>query len=125
MLLRNGKNVLFSPPVIPKKINQKQLLNACAEKVPLEIANIITDFHHCSHCYNKKQIHCNLCNMCNINKNNHLYCNICKVCYPKYITKMFQNRLYHCTLNLHIHCDVCNSVKEYCMFNMMYKCNTC
>lgn len=123
MLLRNGKDVQFLKSL--PKINQKKLLNFSAQNLPSELLSIITDFHHCSHCYNNKQVHCNFCNRCNINKHNHLYCDICKVCFPKYITRTFQNRCYNNTLNLHIHCEVCDNIKDYNMYQMLYKCKTC
>lgn len=122
MLLRNGKDIPFG---LKTKINQREILNKCVENLPQELAYVITDFHHCAICFNKKQVHCNLCQTCDINKKNHLYCKECKMCYPKYMTRTFQGRTYLHTLNMHIHCEKCNMVKNYCMYNMMYKCRNC
>lgn len=120
MLLRSGKDLPF---ILKKsKTNQKEVLKKCVERLPYELSCAITSFHHCSYCYNSNQLHCNLCNTCNINKRNHLYCDLCKFCYPKYMTRTFQNRTYYHTLNLHLHCEKCKTVKEYCMYSMMYKC---
>lgn len=39
-------------------------------------------------------------------------CDKCKMCYAKYKTRIFNNIQYYHTLNMHIHCKICDTVKE-------------
>jgi hypothetical protein len=99
MLLRNGK------------IIGKDITISCVEKLPYEILSIISDYHHCKVCFRNKNKHCYNCNECNINEL-HMTCDKCKICYAKYKTRIFNNMQYYHTLNMHIHCKNCDTVKE-------------
>ena len=76
-----------------------------------EILSMISDYHHCKVCFRNKNKHCYNCNECNINEL-HMTCDKCKICYAKYKTRIFNNIQYYHTLNMHIHCKNCDTVKE-------------
>ena len=103
MLLRNGK--------IIEEIKDKDIVTKCVEKLPYEILSMIADYHHCKICFRNKNKHCYNCNECNINEL-HMTCDKCKMCYAKYKTRIFNNIQYYHTLNMHIHCKICDTVKE-------------
>ena len=86
MILRNGKIIRKSEDIILEK---------CVEKLPQELLLKISEFHHCLDCFKNKQIHCSVCNECNINIY-HTTCDICKMCYSKYKTRIFNNMHYRC-----------------------------
>jgi len=115
MILRNGK-------IIGKKENDITI--NCIEKLPCELLSIIADYHHCNICFRNKNTHCYNCNICNVN-DFHTTCDKCKMCYSKYKTRVFNNIQYYHTLNMHIHCETCDAVKDYSMRHYYYFCSKC
>lgn len=122
MLLRNGKTVKYKSS--KPKVNQKEIMNQCAERLPQELLSRIVKYHHCEKCHGDQNKHCYNCNKCNVNKY-HLTCEKCHVCYSKYKTRIFNNIEYYHTLNAHIHCEECDHIKDYSMKHFYYYCSKC
>ena len=108
------------------KNSKIKLLKNCETNLPIELLRIISSYHHCDRCYSLSNKHCNNCNTCNINKKMHITCRKCKKCYNKYINIKYSPYLTFNNVKLfHIHCNICNSVKDYSIKYFFYYCKKC
>lgn len=85
------------------------LSNKIINELPMELVHLILEFHHCVSCLRSKSFHCNNCNLCNVDKRNHILCDICHKCFPEYV-KIYMNTKYYSKFNFHQHCTYCNSL---------------